>query len=103
MLRALLQLNPGEKRRDALRYIRNHKSKMRYHEYREQGLPIGSGAVEGRCKNLVGTRFKRTGSRWNVDTAQPILALRVLYRNGDWRDLYPETTLRYPSPCKSAA
>lgn len=101
--RALRALKPGTKRTDALRYLRNHKSKMRYDEYLADGLPIGSGAVEGRCKNLVGTRFKRTGSRWCVDTAQSILSLRVLYRNHGWRTLYPNTTLRSPGPRREAA
>ena len=60
--RALQALPAGESRTAAMRYLRKHHKKMRYDTYRAAGLPIGSGAVEGRCKNLVGTRFKRTGS-----------------------------------------
>ena len=37
-------------------YLENHRSRMDYKKYRDQGLDIGSGAVEGVCKNLVQAR-----------------------------------------------
>ncbi|MGE0434086.1 MAG: ISKra4 family transposase [Planctomycetota bacterium] len=101
--RALQALPAGESRTAAMRYLRNHHKKMRYDTYLAAGLPIGSGAVEGRCKNLVGTRFKRTGSRWTPDGARPVLSLRVLWRNGDWEQLYPHSTLRHPLARRPAA
>jgi hypothetical protein len=49
---------------NALTYIANHKENMRYASFRERGLPIGSGAVESTCKQLVAMRMKRSGQRW---------------------------------------
>ncbi len=57
---------------------------MRYDEYLEQGYPIGSGVVEGACRNLVKDRMERTGMRWRVAGTQAILDLRAVYLNGDW-------------------
>lgn len=60
-----------------LEYFRKNRQRMNYHLYIAQGLPIGSGAVEGACKFLVGGRFKGTGMRWNPATAEPLLQLRA--------------------------
>jgi len=60
-----------------LGYFRKNRQRMNYHAYLEQGLAIGSGSVEGACKQVVGGRFKRAGMRWNVATAEPLLHLRA--------------------------
>ena len=31
-----------------------------------EGRSIGSGQIEGACKNLIGRRLKQTGARWKV-------------------------------------
>lgn len=102
VLAALRNLCPANSRpeavRDALRYLGNHRSKMAYDEYAAMGVPIGSGSVEGRCKTLIGNRFKRGGARWNPASAAHLLALRVAYRTGRWHDIYPHSTLRHPTP-----
>jgi len=66
-----------EVRRQELGYFRNNQERMRYPEYLQLGLPIGSGAVEGACKHLVGARFKGAGMRWKLPTAEPLLHLRA--------------------------
>lgn len=48
---------------DTQTYIENNKDRMRYVMLRAAGLPIGSGATEGSCKSLVGSRMKRSGQR----------------------------------------
>lgn len=60
-----------------LAYFRKNRERMKYHVYLAQELPIGSGAVEGACKFLVGARFKGVGMRWNPATAEPLLQLRA--------------------------
>lgn len=59
-----------------LRYLRAHRHMMRYAEYREAGLPIGSGTVEAACKTLVTQRMKHSGMRWSQEGGQAILNLR---------------------------
>jgi len=63
-------------------YISGYASKMNYAAYRRAGLPIGSGAVEGACKSLVGFRAKRSGQRWKQDGLTAALTLRSLEQSG---------------------
>ena len=65
-------------------YFENNRDRMQYDEYLEQGFPIGSGVVEGACRNLVKDRMERTGMRWRTSGAQAILDLRAIYLNDDW-------------------
>lgn len=60
-----------EVRRRQLGYFEKQQERMWYPTYLKSGLPIGSGAVEGACKHLVGDRFKGTGMRWKLETAEP--------------------------------
>lgn len=64
---------------ETLRYIRNHKAKMRYASVRALGLPTGSGTTEGACKSLVMIRAKRCGQRWHTRGINSVLALRAYY------------------------
>ena len=45
-------------------YLPNHAEHLHYSERLAQGRAIGSGQVEGACKNLIGRRLKQTGARW---------------------------------------
>jgi hypothetical protein len=57
-------------------YFRKNASRMDYPNYRDRGLPIGSGAVESAGKHLVQQRLKRPGARWSEDGAHAVLTLR---------------------------
>ena len=59
---------------------------------RQKGLPIGSGAVESTCKQLVNMRFKRAGARFRPQGAQKLLTLRGLFlSDGAWQYHVPRT------------
>jgi len=77
-----------EKLEEHLAYFENNRDRMKYDEYLEQGFPIGSGVVEGACRNLVKDRMERTGMRWRTSGAQAILDLRAVYLNGDWNTFH---------------
>jgi hypothetical protein len=47
-------------------------------------LPVGSGVVEAACKNLIGTRMKKSGMRWTIDGGQAALTLRSLILSNRW-------------------
>jgi hypothetical protein len=70
------------------RYLYRNRTRMRYHEYLAEGLPIASGAVEGACKNLVKDRMERSGMRWKEDSAEAMLRLRATYLSGDFEDYW---------------
>jgi hypothetical protein len=81
---------PGTKaRRQALKstigYLRKRLDMMRYKEWRDQDLVIGTGQVEGAVRQLVGERFDCSGMRWVKEKAEPLLHLRCIELNGDWQ------------------
>ncbi len=73
-------------------YFQNHAHRMRYSEFRRQGLFIGSGVVEAACKNVIAHRFKKSGMFWSVEGANDILQLRTTELSGYWEDFW-ETRL----------
>lgn len=59
-----------------LSYFRNNRDRMRYAEFADQNMPIGSGVVEAACKTLVTQRLKCSGMRWGEEGGQAILTVR---------------------------
>lgn len=71
-----LSANAKKKIERAVRYFRQHESRMNYCELAAQGYPIGSGVMEAACKTLVAQRLKLSGQRWSVAGAQAVLTPR---------------------------
>ena len=82
----------GQTKRDRLEkiihYLERNRHRMRYDKYLALGYPIGTGAVEGACKNLVKERMEGTGMRWTVAGAEAILQLRSVYLSHCWNDFW---------------
>ena len=55
---------------------------MQYDIYLKQGYPIGSGVIEGTCKNLVKDRMEQSGMQWTVVGAEATLGMRSIQING---------------------
>ena len=62
-------------------YFENNLNRMRYNEFREQGLFVGSGVIEAGCKTVVGSRMKQSGMEWSVRGANAIISLRCMYHS----------------------
>lgn len=77
-------------------YLRTHQHRIRYHLFRAQGWPVGSGVVEGACKHVIGLRFKRQSTRWTKAGARAVLHLRLDRLNGRWQQRCQ--LLRQPQP-----
>lgn len=58
-------------------YFHHNQRRMRYLEFRELGWPIGSGTIEGGCKQFQ-ARMKGSGMRWSRPGATRMLALRTV-------------------------
>lgn len=69
-----------------INYLTNGRERMDYVRYEREGLPIGSGAVEGTCKHLVKQRYNLTGARWKRKKIPHVLALRLSLFNGEWEE-----------------
>jgi hypothetical protein len=62
----------------AVRYLTNHRHRMKYAAQVEGNRPIGSGVTEAACKVLIKQRFCKSGSRWKEQGATAVLAVRSL-------------------------
>jgi hypothetical protein len=67
-----------------LGYLEENRDSMWYRQRLEQGLPIGSGLIEGACKNTLGARLKANSARWRVRRVQRVGALRCLDYSDQW-------------------
>lgn len=67
--------NAQDELRKAMEYFETNAERMRYRQFRHQGLFVGSGVVEAGCKTIVGRRLKQSGMHWTVRGANAILAL----------------------------
>jgi hypothetical protein len=65
-----------------INYFKNNTGRMEYDRYKQLGLPIGSGLVEGSCKFVVGRRFKGSGMRWKKKDNAQVLRVRLEKLNG---------------------
>ena len=69
-------------------YFANHCDKMRYSDYLQRGLPIGSGPVEAAAKTIIQARMKRSGMRWSHRGGQHVLDLRAHLKSGCWDTMW---------------
>ena len=59
-------------------YFETNRERMRYGDFYDQGLFVGSGVVEAGCKSVIGQRMKQSGMEWSLRGANAILALRCV-------------------------
>ena len=73
-----------KKRKSLLTYLKNNQTRMLYKTFRDQGLAIGSGAIESAHRTVIQKRLKQSGQRWTIDGAQKIMDLRVVNASKQW-------------------
>lgn len=82
-------------------YLRNNQGRMRYDEYRREGLPITSSTVESAVKQF-NQRAKGTEKFWSEEGAEAILQLRGDHLSDDqpltafWERRQARTTGQQP-------
>ena len=69
-------------------YLSKHHEHIDYAQFKQLGLPLGSGMVESACKWLIHQRFKGVGMRWSEDGFNHLLHLRLAWVNGEFDDLF---------------
>jgi len=87
--RGRLSAKQGKVVRLNLAYFQRNQFRMRYGRFRQMKLPISTGAVEGACKFVVQSRFKRPGTRWSREGLSSMLALKLMRLNNRWELLWP--------------
>ena len=99
LLNDLAQAIPRHRggKREALeslrRYVGTNEQEMRYDVFRSKGYDIGSGAVEGACNHVIKKRLKQSGMIWTRQGSSTTLALRVVWLNGQWSQLWASKPL----------
>jgi hypothetical protein len=86
-----LQALPGYDREICdreLGYFEKNKKRMRYADFKERGLFVGSGVMEAGCRTLVGQRLKQSGMHWTVRGANGIITLRCCLLSNRWEDFW---------------
>lgn len=71
-----------------LKYGIAHYQHMDYPGQRARGRPVGSGLIEGACKQLVGKRLKQTGARWLRKNVRRMTGLVSSPWAGDWQQYW---------------
>jgi hypothetical protein len=74
--------------RRSVAYFQTNAHRMRYADFRQQGLFVGSGVIEAGCKTIAGRRLKQSGMRWTVRGANAIVALRCCELSGRWESFW---------------
>ena len=69
-------------------YLQKHHEHIKYQQFKELGLPLGSGMVESACKWLIQQRFKGVGMRWSEDGFNHLLHLRLAWVNDRFDNLF---------------
>jgi hypothetical protein len=65
-------------------YFEPHMDHAGYAERLRTGRSIGSGLVEGACKQVIGRRLKQTGARWKVRRAERMATLCAIQATDQW-------------------
>ena len=76
-----------------LGYFERNAHRMRYQHFRDLGMFIGSGAIEGAIKAIVVQRAKQSGMHWTTNGAADIIALRCQHASGRWDELWPASNI----------
>ena len=93
VIEAIKHLSPStEQEKEVLKreigYFEKNKDRMRYNDFRRQGLFVGSGVVEAGCRTVIGQRLKQSGMHWTVKGANSIIALRCCLLSNRWEDFW---------------
>ena len=92
MLRYARSLTPGSAGHriveNCAAYFHRHRDRMRYAEFIERGLPVGSGPVEAAAKSIVQARLKRSGMHWTPSGGQHVLDLRTYLKSERWESMW---------------
>jgi hypothetical protein len=65
-------------------YFEPHTDHTGYAGRLAEGRAIGSGLVEGSCKQVVGRRLKQTGARWKVRRVERMASLCAVQASDQW-------------------
>lgn len=84
---ALTTVSSADEIRTTVNYFADHKERMRYAYFRQQGYQIGSGTIESAAKQIGLMRMKVPGASWNTEMAIKVAKARAAYLSDQWHSL----------------
>ena len=72
-------------------YLENNRERLKYRERLAEGRSIGSGQVEGACKNLIGKRLKQTWAEWKVENLNRMAIICAVRYGEQWKNYWKQT------------
>jgi hypothetical protein len=87
-LESLYEDDPNNRLDRLIRYLERFSDCVDYSDYEEAGWPTGSGEVESAHKYLPQDRLKLPGACWKPESINPMMAIRVIKKNGWWDDFW---------------
>lgn len=88
LIQQQMAATPLAAHRDSLQalwdYLGSHQDHLHYRKRLAKGQSIGSGQIEGACKNLIGRRLKANAARWRVRRVNRMAALCSLMYSHQW-------------------
>jgi len=73
--------SPDKSKNKLLAYLTNNKKRIDYGKFIQEGLLIGSGAIESANRDVIQKRMKLSGQRWTVQGAIQMLNMRTCYKS----------------------
>jgi len=72
--------------RTEIAYLAKHGAagRLKYTEFRRQGVPLGSGAIESSIRRVINLRLKGNGVFWDPANAEAMLHVRALVISKRW-------------------
>jgi hypothetical protein len=86
------QAVPEAVRKRLCGYFGSHRAHTDYRGRLGRGQSIGSGLVEGACKQVIGRRLKQTGARWKVRRVERMATLCALLATDQWQTYWDGAT-----------
>lgn len=74
-----------------LDYLARHQHHLDYKQRLTEGLSIGSGQIEGACKNLIGKRLKANAAKWRVRRVNRMAGLCSIMYTNHWQTYWKTT------------
>lgn len=102
VLQRLRKLQEGKKGelfeeiRKCWEYLKKHRARMKYGQYRQEGLTIGSGAIESVHKWVIQARCKQPGMAWSQTGLNAMLRLRCAWASDRWDDVFQQKPSEVP-------
>jgi hypothetical protein len=89
---ALLAELTGAGWAEVRRSFEPHRGHTAYAGRLAAGQSIGSGLVEGACKQVIGRRLKQAGARWRVRWVERLAALCAVHASDQWEAYWASAT-----------